>query len=238
MANRKIERALYGPTLWEITLGLLLTVVLGAALAIVVLIFRPVAAVKDLPKENERMRGVVYYAEGSTDYAKAKQWTRKRQALVEGAPGEIAFTEDDLNVWFSSSSAAPAKTPAPKKPAPKPGEKVEEEPAELIAPASLNFRIRDNAVQVGLPTTINVLGFSFPVVAQARGGFVKQGDMFVYIPETLYVGSLPLHKFPGAVDYLINRALTSQALPGELLSAWKKISNVAIDGRTLKLTIL
>jgi len=266
MRNRKLERALYGPTIYEVTLGLLLSIALGAGLGIAFLIFKPAEVVAELPKVDERKSGTVYYVAGTSDHLKGKQWMRKRQLLVDGTPGEIAFNEDDLNVWFMSSTeagkqatekaakaqaeAAAAKAAA--KPAPKPTGKPapgapaapaiapvpeEQAPTDLITPSVINFRIRDGVVQVGLPTTITALGYTFPVVAQTRGVFEKQGDMYVFVPETVMIGSLPLHRFPHATEYMMERATASEALPPELMAAWKKVKNVVVDGNAIKLTI-
>jgi len=265
MRNRRLERALYGPTIYEVTLGLLLSITLGAGLAIAFLIFKPAEVVAEMPKEDERKTGQVYYVAGTTEHAKAKQWMRKRQLLVDSTPGEIAFTEDDLNVWFMSSTdagkqatekankaqAEAAAKAAAAKPAPKPTGKpgaapaapaiapVPEEipPTDLITPSVINFRIRDGVVQVGLPTTISALGYSFPVVAQARGAFEKRGDMFVFVPESIMIGSLPLHRFPQATEYIMERAMASEALPPELMAAWKKIKSVVVDDKAIKVTI-
>jgi hypothetical protein len=259
MRNRKLERALYGPTIYEITLGLFLSIALGAGLAIVFLIFKPAEVVKEIPKADERVQGMTYYVAGSVDYAKGKQWMRKRQMLIDSTPGEVALTEDDLNVWFMSSTTAgqqatekkakaeaeaAAKQPA-KKPV-KPGAKnapaaepipSEVPPEDLITPSVVNFRIRDGVVQVGLPTTINTLGYTFPVVAQARGGFEKKGDAYMFVPDEVMIGSLPLHRFPHAVDYMMEKVMSSEALPPELMAAWGKVKTVVVDGNQIKLTI-
>ena len=270
MRNRRLELALYGPTIYEVTIGLLLSLVLGAGLAITFLIFKPAEVVAEMPKEDEIKAGQVYYVAGTADHAKAKQWMRKRQLLVDGTPGEVSFTEDDLNVCLMASTdagkqatekaakalvEAAAKTAAAKpaaKPAGKPGTAAapapviaplpeELPPTELITPSVPNFRIRDGVVQIGLPTTINPLGYAFPVVAQARGGIEKQGDMFVFVPETVMIGSLPLHRFPHAteylMEYLIQKATTSDALPPEIMASWKKVKSVVVDGKTIKVTI-
>lgn len=257
MKNTKLERALYGPTIYEITLGLVLSVVLGAGLGIVFLIFKPATVVKEMPKEDERIQGMTYYVEGTADYGKAKQWMRKRQMLIDSVPGEVAFTQDDLNTWFMSSTPAgqealtkaaeaaavkPAAKPnsGAKPAAPAPAEATAataQPPTELIVPSVLNFWIHDGVVQLGLPTTINTMGYVFPVVAQASGGFEKQGDMYVFVPDEVMVGSLPLHRFPHAVEYMMQRAMKSEALPSELLEAWKKVKTVVVEDKAIKLTI-
>ncbi len=272
MRNRKLERALYGPTLYEITFGILLSVMLGAALAIAFLIFKPAIVVQELPKLDERERGATYFVEGTADMIKGKQWMRKRQMLLEGTPGEISLTEDDLNVWFLSSTEhgqkelekkalaaaeaaakqAQAKPAAktPTKPAPKSAapaapaaeaapEQAPEEapPEELITCKVINFRIRDGQMQVGLPSTVNTLGWQLPVVVQARGVFEKRNDMYVFVPEEFMLGSFPLHRFPKAVEYVMEKAMNHESLPAEFMAAWKKVKDVTLDGKTLKLSI-
>lgn len=242
MKDKKLERALYGPSLFEVTLGALLSVALGALGAVVFLIFKPVEVVKELPKEEERVAGMVYFVEGSKDTGKGRQWMRKRQLLLDGAPGEITFTEEELNAWFSAGAPAQAKPgakpAAPKAPAP--GGKAPEAdaaPEEVMVVSVPNFRIQDNALQVGVPTTFNLLTLQLPVVVQTRGTFTKQGDIFMYDPSSVMVGSLPLHRIPGATAYLMKRAMSAQVLPEEGLAAWRKLSNVTVEGRVLKLTI-
>jgi len=120
--TKKMERALYGPSLFEITCGTLLSVILGVLLAAGFLVFKPVEIVKDLPKPEDRKIGTVYYQQGSNDATKAKAWRNKRKQLLEGAPGEIAFAEEELNAWLNAdsgsytsgeSSKQPAKAAAP-----------------------------------------------------------------------------------------------------------------------------
>lgn len=268
MRNRKLDRALYGPTIYEITFGVILSILLGAALAISFLIFKPAVTVKDMPKEDERIRGATYYVTGTADAIRSKQWMRKRQMLVESTPGEISFNEDELNMWFLSSTEsgqkeldkmakeaaaaevaaakakAASKSPSkPAKPAAAPVAAPAEEapaeapPEELITYKAVNFRIRGGAMQVGVPTTITTLGYQFPVVVQTKGGFEKRDDMYVFVPDELMIGSFPLHRFPHAVEYVVKKAMSSEALPPELLGAWKKVKTVVIDDKTLKLTI-
>lgn len=243
----KVDRALYGPSLFEITLGMFLSILLGAALAVCFLIFKPVEVVIELPKENDRIAGQVYYIEGSRDSGRAKQWRRKRQLLSEGKPGEISITEEELYAWFSGgdTQAVTEKKPVAAKPskaippsasgAPKQGDVPI--PDEIVVVAEPNFRIHEGMLQIGFPTTINLLTLSFPVVFQAQGIFEKKGDMFMYEPQSVLIGSLPVHRIPGAVSYLTKRAFAAQSFPAEGLDAWRKVSAVSLEGRTLKLTI-
>jgi hypothetical protein len=242
MKDKKLQRALYGPSLTEVTLGAALSVALGAIVGVAYLVYKPVETVKALPKEADMVPGQIYFVEGSRESGKAKQWRTKRKQLAESVPGEIAFIEDELNAWFSPD--APAAKPAPKPVAGKAPEPAAEPetpiPDELITWSHPGFRIADNAVQVSCMATFNplrMLTLDLPVVVQANGGFEKEGEEFVYAPKTLYVGSLPVHRIPGATSYLMKRARESQALPDQGLEAWKKVASVTVDGRVLKIGI-
>jgi hypothetical protein len=240
MKDKKLERALYGPGLFEVTLGAALSVMLGAVAGVAYLLFKPVETVKVMPKEADRVAGQIYFVEGSKDTGKARQWRTKRKQLAESVPGQIAFIEDELNAWFAPEAPA-AKTPVKPAPGAAPETPVEAPiPDELVTWSHPSFRIADNTVQVSCLATLNPLhlvALNVPFVVQAKGGFEKVGDEFVYAPKTLFVGSLPVHRIPGATTYLMKRARNSQALPEQGLEAWKKVANVTVEGRELKVTI-
>ncbi len=97
----RIDRERYGPSLVEVTLGAVLSLLLGAVLAAGYLIFVPVKTVREVPKEGEVKPGEVVFVEGSKSTARSAQWMRKRQLLVEGQSAEIAVVEDELNAWIA-----------------------------------------------------------------------------------------------------------------------------------------
>ena len=110
MPDKKVEKALYGPSTLEVALGAVLGLVAGVALAVVYLVFKPVEAVKETPKEP--VKGVVYHLPGRTDGAKARAWQAKVAAFNAG--GTVVATEEELNAWARSlaEGGAPAPTPA------------------------------------------------------------------------------------------------------------------------------
>ena len=235
-----------GPSWVEVILGAALSALLGVALGAVLLIARPVVTAKEMPKEADRDPRAVYYVEGSRDPGKARQAAAKRQAFVAGQ--SISVTEDELNAL-----AAPA--PGPGAPAaPKPGEKKgpdgkdpkakdakEAAPAaggdESFAVGAPNFRINSGVMQVGVPVTVNALGLGQKIIAQARGGFTKEGNLFVYDPKELYLGSCPVQRLPFLSGYVRNKFVAGHPIPEDIKTAWAKLSNVAIEGNTLKLTM-
>jgi hypothetical protein len=82
----RLNRELYGPSLFEVTLGAALSILLGVFLAAGYLIFfTPVKTLRAAPKEGEVARNEVVYIEGSKSTARSGQWMRKRQLLLKGS---------------------------------------------------------------------------------------------------------------------------------------------------------
>lgn len=230
--SKKTDRAAHGPSWTEVILGAFLSLILGVVIGAALLVVRPAVIEKAEPKERER--GVVYYIEGSRDGGKARQAVAKRKAFIEGQ--SVTVTEEEIN-----SLIAPAGAPS----AP-PAAKDAKKDGKDAAPAASggkgyfttgapNVRVRDGALQVGAPVTIDLLDLK--VVAQAKGGFVKQGDIFVFEPETMYLGSCPVHRLPLVAGLVRNAFLNSQPIPEDIKTAWAKLAGVTIEGNAVKLTM-
>ncbi|HKB90920.1 MAG TPA: hypothetical protein VKC60_10435 [Opitutaceae bacterium] len=215
----KIDRAKYGPGVFEVTLGVILSVALGVLLAFVYLVLKPVQVVKVLPKEQPAY--TVYYIEGSTNSSRGKQWMRKKQLFVEGST--VSLTEDELNAWIAASTTPPkaAANPQPKN-------------AESPPP---NFRIHDGNLQIGLPCTLSAFGYTVQLIAQTQGHFDRKGSGFVYSPDRVYLGSCPLQRLVGFGGSLIKRFVKMPDIPEDISNAWKNLTDVAIEGNSLKLTM-
>lgn len=229
--STKIDRTPHEPGWGEIILGAALSVALGAALGAVSLVLKPVAVVKELPKEP--VASTTYFIEGSRDSGKAKQAAAKRKAFAQGSSGVFSILEDDLNALAGPATPPPAATP-------KPGEKAAPPPvaaAGMFVAGTPNFRIRDGLVQIGFPVTVNALGADLKVIVQAQGKFMKKGEVFAYVPESLVVGSCPVHRLPYASTYLTQKFLASQTIAEDIAAAWPKVVNVAVEGNAVKLTM-
>ena len=241
--SKKVDR--HGPSWAEVIIGAVLSTVLGIALGALLLILRPVVVAKEMPKEADRDRKAVYYVEGSRDPAKARQAQAKRQAFVAGQ--SVTVTEDELNTLAGPATPPAAGAPkagdkkAPEKDAKtKEGEKAAAPAAgsdDAFAVGTPNFRINDNALQVGVPVTVNALGLGQKIMVQARGGFTKDGTVFVYDPSELYFGSCPVQRLPFLSGYVRSKFLAGQPIPEDIKTAWAKLTNVEIAGNTLKLTM-
>ena len=246
--SKKIDRATLGPSWTEVILGAVLSAILGVILGALLLVIRPVVVAKETPKDPDPK--AIYYIEGSRDPAKAKQADVKRKTFVAGQ--SVTVTEDELNTIAGPATPAGAPNADKAKAADKgkagdkgkekgkEAEKAAPPPAnadDLLATGAANVRINGGVVQLGVPVTINVLGLGQKVIVQARGGFVKEGSVFVFEPNEMYVGSCPVHRLPFLSGYVRNKVLADQPIPEDIKAAWMKLSNVAVEGNALKLSM-
>lgn len=232
MADKKIDKALYGPSVTEVALGAVLGLILGVLVACVYLVSKPVSQVKALPKEPSR--NVVYYITGSESSAKTRNWQAKQKLFLAGT--SVSVVEDELNAWALSAVAAAPKPGA--KPAP--ADKAEEaKPAAegLIIPYAPNFRVVEDKLQIGLKCTLNWFGVTFDTTALSTGSFTKSGDQVVFVPETLYLGSCPLHLLPALPGLLASQIIAREKVPDEIRTAWTKLTAVTIEGGAVKLNV-
>jgi hypothetical protein len=227
--SKKLDRQLYGPSMTEVLFGAVLSLLLGMVLAAVYLVLLPVTQVKELPKE--RIDGVVYYIEGSRDTSKARQASAKQKAFLQGAT--VTVNEDEINTIIAPAPVAPP-TPT-KKPAS--GAPAAATAVQGLTAGTPNFRIKDSVLQMGIPLQVSALGFEQKVVLQTRGGFTKIGEVFAFQPSELYLGSCPLQRLPGVPQALLRRVLASVTVPPEMSVAWAKLSDVAVDGSNLRLSV-
>jgi hypothetical protein len=236
MADKKIEKALYGPSLTEVALGAVLGLLAGVVAACVYLVFKPVTVAKEMPKET--VRGIVYYVPGA-ESNKGKTFTAKQKQFVAGT--SVTLIEDELNAWAATAfPAAPVKPAAPKGAKPDAAAKPDEaKPAldGIFNPGVPNFKIANGKMQIGTKCVLNWYGLTKEVMLVTTGDLVKSGDKFVFSPQTLYLGSCPVHLLPAAAGPLMSTLISKKKAPDAINSAWAKLSDATIEGNTLKLTV-
>jgi len=225
--SRKFDRTHYGPGWLEIILGAVLSIVLGGVLAGAFFIFKPVATVKEIPKEPAP--GMVYYIEGSREYSRARRFTAKEKFFISG--GSVVVNEDELN-----TAANPVTTPPPPPP---PGTPVAPytPPTMLIAPGTPNFHIADGLMQIAIPVRIKIdlANLDTTVLIQATGGFLRRDETYAFVPKTMHIGSCPVERLPMVMEYVLRKFYYAQPVPEEIVTAWSKLADVTIQGSTLKL---
>lgn len=211
-SQKQIERELYGPSLFEVTLGAFLSIVLGGVLAAGYLVAQPVESVRSMPREPDPDK--VYYLKGSARSSLGGQWMRKKQMLTEEGTIQLELSEDELNSWHSSSKTKPD---------------AEETPG-IISTQDINFRIHENALQVGLLCDISVPGFAKSIIVQARGGFTSDGDRFNFAPDEIMIGQLAAHRLPLLGNFIVNRIFSAQEIPHDMEDAWDSLEEVKVQG--------
>lgn len=220
--NKKLDRARNGPGLFEITLGVVLSITLGVLLAVLHLIFKPVEVVAKPPEAAEI--GKVYFVEGATNSNKARQWQRKRQMLSDGASADVVFSEEELNAWMATAT-------------PKAPQGAAATTTALVTPEKINFRIQGGVFQVGVQSKVALLGLTLPLVVQTRGKFVQGDGGFRFTADEFFIGSLPAHMVPGLVPVIMERLMSAQELPEDLKTTWSKLKLVAVEDNSLHLSL-
>lgn len=219
--NKRIERERHGPGFFEVTLGVLLGIALGVVIAALHLTFKPVIVVS-VPADKPNV-GDVYFLQGVRNSDKAPQWRRKLQMLSEGGSADLSLREEELNAWASSAASKVAV-------------KSGVIPA-LVTPETVNFRIRDGVIQVGVVGKFEALEYSQSLVIQARGKFAPGANGFEFVADELFIGSFPAHVFPGLTQMIIQSAVTAQALPDDLRATWQKLTLIAVEGDSLHIVV-
>jgi hypothetical protein len=191
----------------------------GAGLAAALLAIQPVKRVKELPAASERERGAVYFVEGQRDPARMRAAPAKIESLLRGQ--RVTFAEEDINGLLEAGMAARGKAP--------------DEAAVL--PGTPNVRIRNGVVQVALEVTVNVLGLKQKILVQARGGFVAESGQWIFAPQEVMVGGLPLERIPLAVGWVQARWLDPRRFLPELAAAWNRIGQIAVEDSVVRVSL-
>lgn len=238
MADKKLEKALYGPSMTEVALGAVLGLVVGVLGACVYLVFKPVAQVKELPKEP--LRSVVYYIPGNDSNAKSRGWQAKQKQFLAGNTAIISVVEEELNAWGNTLAGPAAAAPPPKsaKPGAKPAPAADApKPAVdgVFNPSRPNFHIVEGKLQIGGKCLLNWYGLTYEVTYLTTGTFSKSGDTVSFVADKVYLGSCPLHLLPAASGPLVTHLISKIKVPDEVRAAWAKLNSVTIEGGALKL---
>ncbi|HEY4299413.1 MAG TPA: hypothetical protein VGM73_00985 [Candidatus Didemnitutus sp.] len=245
MADKKIEKALYGPSTTEVALGAVLGFVVGVLVAVVYLVGKPVQRVPVVPKDA--VANVVYFIPGNENSVRGRAWQAKMKTLTNG--GEVSFSEEELNAYAATLDPAPGddKAAGDKKPAPKPAKPAAAKPgepkgaevkqnADFFTASGVNFHIlKNDKLQISLKCAINYYGIGTDTYVLATGVFTRSGNGYIFDPETFYLGSCPLHKLPVGEAFITARILNSLKLPDNA-RAWEKITSIRIEGGQLKIT--
>ena len=227
---------LRAPSLLEIFLGSILSVLLGAVVAATILVLKPVEVLKEAPKDKALDPAKVYYFEGRKEYTAGQRWRFKRDSLMQGHT--IRVNEDELNTWIEEIyPRLPVEPKAPAKGKAKAGEaapKKADGPLLSIETGTPNFRVTSDVLRIGIVYYVNVFGNAFQIVVQSAGTFEKprrDEDPVFYKPSVLYVGSLPVHKLLVLKPLVLRQVADTFEFPTELERVWAKLTEVKVENR-------
>lgn len=232
MADKKIEKALYGPSMTEVALGAVLGLIAGVLAAGVFLVFKPVSQVKELPPADKIVKGMVYYIPGSESSSKTRSLPAKQKQILTTPTFSVDLVEDELNSWAANAiatSSAPASKPGAPADAAKPAGDG------IFNPGKPNFRIVEGKLQIGAKCVLNWYGLTREVMVVTAGTFTKSGETVAYHPDTLYLGSCPVHLLPALAGPLMNHLVSKVKVPDDVRAAWAKVDSATIENNTLKL---
>jgi hypothetical protein len=229
MADKKIEKALYGPSMTEVALGAVLGLVAGVLAACVYLVFKPVSMVKEMPAEDKVVKSMVYYIPGSESSAKSRGWQNKQKQILTSPTFAVDLVEDELNAWANTLTVPAAPKP--------PGAAADAKPAGdgIFNPGKPNFRVvGGDRLQISAKCVLNWYGLTQEVTVISTGTFAKSGDTVIYNPEKLYLGSCPVHLLPSLAEPLMAHLVSKEKVPDEVRAAWAKLDSVTIEKGILK----
>lgn len=227
MAKRKRrtdkDRDAHGGSLGGAILLGLLSALLGLFLGIAHLASQPVQTVRNLPSEQDREPETVYYVTGSDRGGAGFRVVEGE--LLSGAPMDSTVTELELNAWSRANfrfDSADTTTAGPG--------------IIGILPATPNFRIADDLLQIGMELKVSAFGQERAMIYQARGVLQRNGE-YLFVPEAVYLGAARIPPF--VLAPLLNRKLLRPFELAEnwqsLHSAWASLSEVSIEGNELRL---
>jgi hypothetical protein len=222
--SAKIKKTQRGPTWFEVGLGALLSIALGAALGAAYLVFKPVLKVKDIPKDAPS--GAVYLIEGARDFNKTAEVNAKRSSFAAGESVEIEEGELNILLGGAGKPSAPAKPGDKDKPAP---------PQKTLDVGPLNARIHAGKIQFSDTASFNVFSVTGSVIVQASGEFKKHGSAYEFDPDVIYVGGCPVQNFMLVRGWIMKKLLFTQPVPDDIAGAWARLADVSIVGSRLRL---
>jgi hypothetical protein len=237
---------LRAPSLFEIFISSILSVLLGAVIAATILILKPVEILTEAPKDKPLDATKIYFFQGHKDYTPSLRWRFKRDSLVQGH--SVSMNEDELNTWiedvYPKIPLEQAATKKPNVPAKVKGKdaapvKPSDSSQPFIQTGTPNFRLTSETLRMGVVYYVNLFGYgSFEIVAQSEGTFEKPKDNkepIRYTPSTFYIGSLPVHKLLMLKGPIFKRIVDTFEFPAELTEAWSKLADVKVENRELVL---
>jgi len=212
--NKEIK----SPGVIEVLIGMGLSMMLGALLAVAHLVFRPVEVVRGLPKEPAD--GVRYQIEGASSSSAKGRWVGKVKSIRDKVSGEVLLNESDMNAW-SGATFQQAEVP------------VDKPPSFALVSGVPNFRVDGDKLQVGSVNDLYIYGGIAKLVVGVKGGFVKSAGGWEYKVSEFYVGGFPVHKVPMISAPVLARLMVAAGEQQEISAVLDQASVLKVSNGSL-----
>ncbi|HLS28621.1 MAG TPA: hypothetical protein VK041_08220 [Opitutales bacterium] len=210
------------PRLWEIIVAAILSLVVGFLGAVVFLVTLPPEVVSELPAEEDREIGKVYYVKGGEGDASHATWEAKEEALKAQRRGSMTLVEEELNQW-AGVRLGEEQSPG------------DDQPLLHIVPGVPNFHLTDEELFVSVPLEWSLFGFGRTFDGLTSGTFEETGGRHVLNYDRVYVGSCPLPGF--LANKLVRDVTASYDVAEEVEEGWAALQSVEITEEGLALVI-
>lgn len=207
-----------------LSLQLVLGIIVGVLICAGWLMQKPVTITDTPPKaDRERTdRHEIVYVRGLPGVG--KQGDRKHKAFLARTPGEITFTEQDVNRWLTGAYGSKERT------FPIKGTGV------TLGPRVPAVRLAGDELQIGLEIGVDREGSARTVVVQAHGRFIAKDGRQVFVPRQVYLGSCPLPWNLGG-RLLYERIASLYPTTENVNRAWAAVSHAAVVENRMQLVV-
>jgi len=191
-----------------------LSIVMGVAFGVLILALKPVVKLAPDVELDVSAPDVVYYLEGKRDNARTRIAADTYKHFLAG--NSVKVDEVDLNalrLTALESSGSFYKISAP------------------------SFRLRDDQLRIGVAVNLYAYGYPITTVVQTTGTFARKGEIFAFEPQTMWIGSCPVHRLPLLGRPVMDKVIGSQPWPETIVTAWTKLSDVRVSDSSLSLTV-
>ncbi len=177
----------------------------------------PAESVREMPPEEERSPGRIYYVPGS-DRTSGSTADFERRFLAVDSP--LRLLEGDINAWTRQTLPFPTRPSG------------EDQPKLSIMTGPPNVKFEADFSQMVIPMQVRLLGTDYDVAFITSGDFGREGGAPAFKARTASFGSAPIPPLlvPAAISFINRIYRDSDGMP-ELERAWAGYSTIrASDG--------
>lgn len=201
-----------------------LGIFLGCLFAATYLAFKPVTIRDSVPTSGDKEPGRhdITYVRGRSGLVRGSVVQAKEESMLARTRDGIELGEEEINRWISTKYGDANRS-----------REFEDWDAEFKADLPV-FRIRGDATQIGMTFDLSALGITRKVVLQTVGAFQREGGRYVFVPESMYLGSCPVN-IPFLSRRIFDAVYDRFEVSSDLRAAWADVRGMVVDRGLIKL---